>query len=645
MYTVNINNELALTDGTYQIIGAAGSMYRLKNLATGTETTEHQADVFSRLVDVPAWSTVSPRQLDTLDPGERAFVELWAAHIEEMVTGERPGHDDPRAEYNPDITSLNERVDFKIAQLRAEGKPASRSALMRKKALWEAGGTAALIDRRAFKHVGKLDEADERVVDAIAEVIASTTNRSTVTESYLHMQVKKVLIRRHQLDRPALPSRATLYRYFKVMDEGKYTTGKATTRRSTANTPDRRYRATRVLLPGEEVQVDSTPMDVLVKVKGVEGGLRPILTIMIDKATRSIIATTLRFEASKGYDHALLLAQAVVPFHNRPKRDGHRALRAAEYPEHELLNAEDKARFESLRPFIYPRRIVTDNGRDYLSSVFTSACKKFGIDITMSAIHTPTDKGIVERTFQSINTLFTQHLPGYTGNHTVNRGYKIEDDKLLNIFMLAELLDDWVAKVWQNRPHDSLRDPFDPSVTYSPNQVYNGAAAYAGVAALPLTRDDFIELLPSAQRSIGSTGVQFKNRHFDSDLLNPLRHSGSQNKKKAHKWEVKYNPYDTTHVWVRSADHKWIECQWRELDSINAPHFGDIANATREAARNDAAFDDAQRTGTEMPTNATIKIKPAATVDSRSDETEAITQHLLTIDDDFEFDDFTFEEN
>src|SRR5664280_246107 len=35
---------------------------------------------------------------------------------------------------------------------------------------------------------------------------------------------------------------------------------------------------------------------------------------------------------------------------------------------------------------------------------------------------TPTDKAIVERTFSSINTLFCQHVAGYTGRDVTRRG-------------------------------------------------------------------------------------------------------------------------------------------------------------------------------------------------------------------------------
>lgn len=45
--------------------------------------------------------------------------------------------------------------------------------------------------------------------------------------------------------------------------------------------------------PGEQVQIDPTPLDVLVR---LDGGIidRPELTIMLDVATRSIISAVLR---------------------------------------------------------------------------------------------------------------------------------------------------------------------------------------------------------------------------------------------------------------------------------------------------------------------------------------------------------------
>lgn len=631
MHMLDLTGDITLTDGTFRITGSTGNFYRLQNLATGEHTSEHLADILSRLTEMPARNEVSPQKINNLTAPDRREVESWANHIEELISGTRPGHDNPRPQYDPTLTSLNQRIDSKVAELHAHSLPASRATLLRKKALYEVGGAAALIDGRKNKNIGKFDRADSRVIDAMTSVIAKHSNKSTMTQSWLQEMMAKELLVRYHGDAPAIPSEATLYRHFQLLTNGKYTTGKATTRRSAANTPNRTYRTAHRLLPGEEVQVDSTPMDLLVRVKGRDEPVRPILTVMIDRATRSIIASTIRLEGAKGYDHALLLAQALVPFQNRPDRSAHRALVANRRPEFPLLSTAARLDLERARPLIFPRRIMTDNGKDYLSTVFTSACRKYGIDITMSAIHTPTDKGMVERNFQSINTLFTQRLPGYVGNHNVNRGYKVEEQNLLDVATLAELFDDWVVNVWQNRPHHGLRDPFEPSIVYSPNQAYKAAAAFVGFVASPMTRDDFIDMLPTANRVIGTTGVQIGNRHYDSDELHPHRGTPSRRPRHDNKWEVKINPYDAMHVWVRSPENTWIECRWRHIESVSQPHFGDISRSLRVQGRNDVAHENAHLAGTTMP-SGTPAPEPEAAI-----STDDLNQDF-TVFEPFEFD-------
>lgn len=606
----NISDDLHLTDGIFRVVGGNGGLVRLQNQGTGTLTTSSLAEILPKLLEPPVWGNSSPQELATLPKGERKEVEEWGNHVEEMSTGSRPQHDTPRPQYDPALTSLNDRVASKVEELTLRGWPASRASLMRKKTLYEQGGVAALIDRRRNPKIGKLDRANEDVIDAILAVAAREVKRSTKTQRRLHSLVKDELaVRFVDSDIPELPSEATMYRHFNALMKGKHATGKATTRRSLDNRPKNRpYKSRRTLLPGEEVQVDSTPMDILVRVHGIDKPVRPILTVLIDVATRTILASTIRIDAAKGYDHALLLAQALVPFELRPDRAAHRKLVAARRPDFPLIPAEERRSLELTKPFIFPRRIMTDNGRDFLSTVFTSACHKYGIDITTSASRTPTDKGVVERNFGSIVSLFTQNLPGYVGNHSVNRGEDVEGEDLLDLALLSELFDDWVMSVWQNRPHKGLRDPFDPSAIYTPNQAYDAALAYCGSMSFPLNRNDFIDLLPSAFRAIGTVGIDLRNRHYDSDELQTYRQTTSHSPKHKGKWEVKHNPYDALHVWVRSPENTWIECSWRHIAVLDQPHFGDISREqladTRAGIRNSTAREQSMLNGAPMPTGS-----------------------------------------
>jgi putative transposase len=599
MRTLDINQDLILDDGTFRVTDRAGNRVHLQNVSTGEYSTVHLGDLLPRLTELPPLTIATPRVLDHLSPADRQKVTMWATHIEEMVSGIHPEFEHARPQYDPAKTSLNERVAAKTAELKAFGIKASRSTLFEKKALFAAGGAAALLDGRAHKQVGKLDKANTRLIETITSVVARRVSASTVTESELHRLVEAELALRYGPE-VTVPSRATMYRYFEALF-GKKHTGKATTRRSQAGTPDRTYGTSRRMLPGQEVQIDSTVMDVLVMTK--KGPQRPLLTTMIDVATRSILAYTMRLEGTKGYDHALLLAQALVPFAQRPDRSEHRALVAARFPQAHLLSPERRRVLEREYPIIVPRTIVTDNGTDYLSDVFRSACKKYEVDIIRSSIHTPTDKPHVERMFGSINTLFCQSKPGYTGGSVANRGRAPEREELLDLAALTELFDDWILSVWQNRPHNGLRDAYDSSETFSPNQWFNSHAPFAGDIELANTTDDFIDLLPSTIRTIGVTGVQHKNRYYDSVQLHPHRGIGSNRPHLGNKWEVKFNPYDVTRVWVRSLDNKWIECRWREAKAIFQPHFADITQNLHQQERNDTAYADADRAGTPIPAN------------------------------------------
>jgi putative transposase len=610
MLTLNLKSDIRLLDGDYRVVGRFGNSYQIKNQSTGGISSATLADIYSRLLEPPVEpARTSPYALDHLTAVEKQEVERWAAHIEEFITGLRPGESTPRPGYEPSLTTQNDRMAKKAAELTAAGEPVTRRTLLRKKEKFVAGGPAALIDGRKGRQSGVFDRADAVVIETMALVYGRQGNKSTVTQARLHDLVRReILLSGANVKMPSTP---TFYRYFQYLTKGQYVTGTAVTRRSKGTVRDHTFGAVQRLMPGEEAQIDSTPLDIWVRSKkGIE---RPVLTVLQDRATRSIIGYSIRLVAAKGYDHALTLASALVPFSARPNNTAQRKLLAMRFPNHPLLPETEQAWHQSRRPFIYPRRIVTDNGRDFLSATFHSACALYGIDVTFSAIHTPTDKPHVERNFQSIGDLFTQSLPGYVGRSTDKRGYRVEDDDLLDVPMLNELFGDWVAKVWQDRPHTGLRDLYDPSITYSPNQWFNATADLVGEPAFPRTIDTFIQLMPTADRTITTTGVQLFNRHFDSDELHTYRGAPSNRPGKRNQWEIRYNPYDVTRIWVRSRENTWIECRWRRLGALYTPHTSDlIQNLPSE--RDDVAHQFSALAGTPMPDRA------AAAPDVRDNE-------------------------
>jgi transposase InsO family protein len=372
-----------------------------------------------------------------------------------------------------------------------------------------------------------------------------------------------------------MPSAATFYRLVAVLAEGRHTFGAATTRRSLANRPDGPFTATWALRPGERVQIDTTPLDVMAVLDdGVLG--RPELTIAVDVATRTLCAAVLRPGGTKAVDAALLLARMLVPEPMRPGWSQSLELSRSRIPHERLLSLDARLEHAAAKPVIMPDTIVCDRGKVYLSRAFLTACQSLGVSVQPAHPRTPTDKGIVERTFESINTLFTQYLPGHTGRDTAHRGADVASSAVWTLPELQDLLDEWILAGWQSRPHEGLRNPHDSSQVLSPNEMYAALVATAGYLPVPLSGDDYIELLPALWRTVNDYGVRIDHRTYDCAELNPHRRQPSGIDAQRGLWEVHYDPYDLSVVWVRDQRAgRWIAASWTHLPMVQAP-FADF---------------------------------------------------------------------
>lgn len=132
---------------------------------------------------------------------------------------------------------------------------------------------------------------------------------------------------------------------------------------------------------------------------------------------------------------------------------------------------------------------------------------------------------------------------------------------------------------WQNRPHNGLRHPVTPDKALTPNEQYAALVEVAGYVSVPLSADDYVELLPVSWNVINKDGIRLHNRTYDCKALTPYRrqHSGVERKKGL--WEVHYDPYDVTRIWVRNHHDRtggWITVPWKHLRSSPAA-FGELA--------------------------------------------------------------------
>ena len=318
-----------------------------------------------------------------------------------------------------------------------------------------------------------------------------------------------------------MPSDRTFYRLFGTLSHGRQVTGSASTRRSLAGRPDGMFGSLPAAAPGEVVQIDSTPLDVLVLLDdGVPG--RVELTGMIDVATRVVPAAVLR-PTTRAVDASVLLARALTPEPARPGWPEALKMAHSVLPYERLLDIDARLEHAAARPVIVPDTIVIDHGSVFVSAAFRSACRHLGISIQPAHLGSGAEKGHIERYFGSVASLFCQFASGYAGRSPDRRGRHVEDQPLWSMAELQELLDEWLVAFWLNRRHDGLRDPEHPGRAFTPNEKYAALVEAAGYVPVALGPDDYIELLPASWRAVNAYGIKLARRSYDSEELNPLR--------------------------------------------------------------------------------------------------------------------------
>ena len=193
-------------------------------------------------------------------------------------------------------------------------------------------------------------------------------------------------------------------------------------------------RASRIL---EMVEIDHTPIDLLVVGEDRQTIGRPTLTVILCRKSRACL----------GY--FLSLAGHGVP-------TVFAALRHALLPKHYL-----KDRYADLE-LSWPmhgwfERIVMDNGREFHADAIADALLSLGIAVEFAASKSPNDKPFVERFLRTINYQLIHTLKGTTLAKVHQRvGFKSEDEAVLTLEELDRIIHVWICNVYHQRPHRGL---------------------------------------------------------------------------------------------------------------------------------------------------------------------------------------------
>ncbi|MEF3113879.1 Mu transposase C-terminal domain-containing protein [Streptomyces chrestomyceticus] len=529
---------------------------------------------------LPAATVPDTSGLSLLTEEQRRLVRDWERHLIEIDDGvppDAPAGTVPRPGYDPQYFTVRQRLTAKAAELKALGfASASPGTVERRRRAYRARGVFGLI--RETVPGSPWGRTDERVVKLLLAEIKAGRYESDGYGSRLYERLQAAVRNAHPGEYEALMiSPATFYRLLKRLGIGVDSLRWSTERRMDSTVgPVAPYTPTRALRLGEQVQIDSTGLDILAV--GDDGRVVQVeLTAAIDVASRSIIGAMivpktpgrgprgrrLGGRATRSFDAVLMLAQALAPMPGRPGWPVLAYAEHSEMPYTDLVACDPRIAGAAARPVIRPRTVVVDHGKIFNSEHFGDVCRMLGIDVRPARVRTPTDKAIIESTFSAIKKRFGQHVAGYTGSDLARRGKHVADQVLWSLNELQDLLDEWIALDWQQTPHDGLRSPFLPGLAISPNRMYATLVAAEGHVPVPLSAHHNRKLLPFVRVKVTDKGVKINNRTYNSAQLQDYkdRHTGLAGQ--GMRWQIRYNPYAPRYAWLY--DHReddWVQAEF-----------------------------------------------------------------------------------
>jgi len=283
--------------------------------------------------------------------------------------------------------------------------------------------------------------------------------------------------------------------------------------------------------PLEGVQIDHTPADIILVDSFDRQPIgRPWVTLAIDIATRMVTGYYVALDAPSRLSVALCLTQAVAP----------KAELLAELACSVPWPAQGK-----------PHSIHVDNGRDFRSHAFRSACAEWGIDLHYRPPGSPHFGGHIERL---IGTMMgaVHLLPGTTQSSVVAKGdYDAEG---MATMTLSEF-DRWFALEicrYNNSIHSSLG--------CTPVAKWEALSAEM-MGDIPFEMQAFlVSFLPSEQRKVRRDGIHLFQIRYWSDAL--AGHIGRGDGKVV----VRYDPRDLSVIWVELDGGRYAEARYRNLE-------------------------------------------------------------------------------
>jgi hypothetical protein len=264
----------------------------------------------------------------------------------------------------------------------------------------------------------------------------------------------------------------------------------------------------------------------------------------------------------------------------------------------------DKATDHGGLPAVVPETMIVDHGKIYLSEHLFSVCKRFGISIQPARPMAATDKATLERFYRTLGEDLLAALPGYKGPDVYSRGDSehVEDAAYYFLDELEQILREWVAERYHQRPHHGLCEPLAPKVELTPLEMFDAGIVRAGCLRVPARPDLAYDFLDVEWRTIQHYGVEVHGLRYDGPALRRYRNCKSPyTGRHEGQWPLRYDPDDISRLYFQDPeDHSWHELRWIHASDVPVPFSGEVLAYARRLALKTQQFPDDRRALAEL---------------------------------------------
>lgn len=625
---IEVGTKFASGGETWRVIQLTGRTLTVASVASPSRRASMSvADVISdpsfRVISQPDGTTYAEDGLDRALQTQMTGGELTAPTLRKLTvvnlltTGypmgaPRTADEEPDPELGP-TSPLSLDDQYVIA---AKRHGASRTSIRRWVDKYRTHGVSGLVDQRELHVRDPRGKCPRLVWLAFGEILAEHVGKSKVSDVELIRQVKTRAVRLGFTG--AMPCDKSLSNYLKVHKQGRAFHQETKHRRSEANkgknAKDSAYRPMVATHPGERVELDSTPLDLmLIDDSGKERTfVKGNVLAAVDAYSRAVLACRVIAGAPRKEDVTLLLfdmlsprrrirrrgviAESFVVFDRSnecPPADPHASGGApsadsVDTPAAEDVTAETASGVartadaadgsgESDTPEPWgvgaPTSVTIDRGSVFMCEDFLRVCCELGIGILLCRPYTPTDKPHIERFFATLRLQLLEKLPGYKGHSVGTRGAKseVEDKAVSFVYEVQELIDDYLDEVYMNSHHAGLGTVADPGNALTPNEMLDLGIATSGFLTVPADRSVAINLLAADARKITDQGIEVGYLRYNSIDLAPYRDRKSPFPNLDGKYPIRIDRRDVSGIWVYLADESdprdgswtWVPCTVR----------------------------------------------------------------------------------